>query len=87
VRFSTRTDFETASAGLNRDSDTPVTSDLLEWADVIFVMEPTHRDRLSRRFRSCLKNQRIICLNVADNYEFIDPKLVAELETKVAMHL
>lgn len=28
------------SVGLNADSDTLLTPDLIEWADVIFVMEP-----------------------------------------------
>lgn len=85
--FAEREDFEVASAGLNRDSATPVTPDLLEWSDVIFVMEPVHREKLSRNFRSSLKRQRVICLNIADRYEYLDAELIAELEEKVSRHL
>lgn len=85
--FAEQEELEVASAGLNRDSATPVTPDLLEWADVIFVMEPVHREKLSRNFRSSLKNQRVICLNIADRYEYMDEELIAELEQKVERHL
>lgn len=37
VHFAQKASFEVASAGLNRDSATPVTADLLKWADIIFV--------------------------------------------------
>lgn len=85
--FAGREEFEVSSAGLNRDSATPVTPDLLEWADVIFVMEPAHREKLSRNFRSSLNHQRVICLNIADSYEYMDAELIAELEQKVHRHL
>ena len=31
---------ETASAGVNADADSPVTPELLAWANVVMVMEP-----------------------------------------------
>lgn len=36
---------ETASAGLAPDADEPLTPEHLDWADLIFVMEPVHRRR------------------------------------------
>jgi len=36
-------DVETASAGTSPDADTPLSAELVEWADIIFVMEKTHR--------------------------------------------
>jgi len=33
---------ETASAGVDHDADNPLTPELLQWADVIFVMERVH---------------------------------------------
>ncbi|TMJ41200.1 MAG: hypothetical protein E6G87_00020 [Alphaproteobacteria bacterium] len=32
--------------------------ELIEWADIIFVMEQTHRTKLRQRFRSALKSAR-----------------------------
>lgn len=80
--FSARAGFAVASAGLNPEAETPVSSDLLEWADVIFVMERAHRDKLSKKFRSHLKDKRIICLDIPDEFEFMDPGLIRLLEAK-----
>jgi predicted protein tyrosine phosphatase len=80
--FSDRSGFEVASAGLNPEAETPVCSELLEWCDVIFVMEKTHRNKLSRKFRAHLKGKRIICLDIPDEFEFMDPSLIRLLEAK-----
>lgn len=81
--FSSYPGVEVASAGLNRDADVAVTPDLLEWADVIFVMESSHRTRLQRRFGRWLRGRRLICLDVPDRYDYMDPELVKRLENSV----
>ena len=85
--FSTWPGIEVASAGLEATAESPVTPELLQWADVIFVMERSHRNKLSQRFRSHLQNRRIICLNIPDEYEFMDPELVLLLNARVPRHL
>ena len=78
---------ETSSAGLNHDAENPVTPELLRWADKVFVMERAHRSRLSARFKAHLGNARVICLDIPDDYEFMDPELVRLLKAKVPRHL
>lgn len=78
---------EVASAGLNHDADNPVTPELLAWADLIFVMEKTHRNKLSAKFGPQLKQQRIVCLDIPDNYDFMDPALVNLLQARVPQFL
>lgn len=85
--FSSRPDIEVASAGTNHDADNPLTAELVEWADIIFVMEKTHRNKLQKRFRASLKKARIICLDIPDEFEFMDPMLVRLLETRVSRYL
>jgi predicted protein tyrosine phosphatase len=85
--FSRRADLEVASAGTNHDAETPLTQDLVEWADVIFVMEKSHKAKVQRRFRTSLKGRRVVCLDIPDNYQFMDPELVRILEMKLARHL
>ncbi len=80
--FANRDGFEVASAGLNPEAQTPVSPDLLEWADVIFVMERAHRNKLSKKFKVHLNSKRIICLDIPDEFEFMDPALVRLLEAK-----
>lgn len=41
--FRSRTGIEVASAGILVDAEHPVTPQLIAWADVIFMMEETHR--------------------------------------------
>ena len=58
--FSKRRDIEVASAGTNHDADTPLTHELVAWADIIFVMEKAHRAKLQKKFKASLKKARII---------------------------
>ena len=80
--FSSWPNIEVESAGLNHDADVPLSPEQLEWADVIFVMERAHSSRLSKRFRQYLKGKRVICLDIPDNFKFMDPVLVKLLEAK-----
>ncbi|WP_332660309.1 low molecular weight protein tyrosine phosphatase family protein [Brevundimonas sp.] len=81
--FGSRPGVETASAGLAPDAEEACSVELVEWADIIFVMERVHRARLQRRFRAHLKRARVICLDIPDDYAFMQPELVALLEKKV----
>ena len=75
------------SAGLSPESPTPVSVELVQWADVIFVMEPVHKTTLSARFRDHLASTRVVCLNIPDTYREMDPALIALLERRVPPHL
>jgi predicted protein tyrosine phosphatase len=85
--FSARRDLEVASAGTNHDADVPVTAELVAWADVIFVMERVHSTKLRQRFGRHMKSVRLICLDIPDNYAFMDPALIRLLESKISRHL
>ncbi|HEV2502902.1 MAG TPA: low molecular weight protein tyrosine phosphatase family protein [Mesorhizobium sp.] len=85
--FSTRQDLEVSSAGTNNDAENPLTPELVSWADIIFVMEKSHRNKLMRKYRAHAKSARVICLDIPDDYEFMDPTLVRLLETRVSRHL
>ena len=85
--FSSRDDLEVSSAGLDADADNPLTPELVEWADVIFVMEKAHRTKLSQRFKPYLKTARVICLGIPDDYAFMDPALVKLLDARVSPFL
>jgi predicted protein tyrosine phosphatase len=82
-RDGARTPLQTASAGTNHDADTPLSPELIEWADIILVMEEAHRAKLAARFRNVLRGKRVVCLNVGDDYTFMDPKLIEVLKERV----
>ena len=85
--FLTYPGIEVSSAGLDHDAVIPVTPELLDWAHIIFVMERSHRTKLQKQFRSSLNGQRLICLDIPDDYEFMDPPLIELLKSKVGRFL
>jgi predicted protein tyrosine phosphatase len=85
--FSSWEGLEVTSAGLDHDAVNRVTPELLAWAELIFVMERAHRDKLSENFGALLGSKRVVCLDIPDIYGFMDPALIALLETKVPRHL
>lgn len=85
--FSRRDDIEVASAGTNHDADSPLTAETVRWADIIVVMERSHRNKVQKRFRSDLNGKRVICLDIPDNYDFMDPGLVRLLKARMTRHL
>lgn len=39
-------------------------------------MEKTHKNKLSKNFQPLLKDKRIICLDIPDEYEYMEPALI-----------
>jgi len=78
---------ETDSAGLGADADVPLSAEQIAWADIVFVMEKTHRNRLAKRFQRHLNGKRVICLDIPDEYDYMQPELVSLLEAKAGPFL
>lgn len=70
------------SAGLDPACGNPLTSETVQWADLILVMEKQHRRRLQSQYGRWLKGKRIVCLDIPDRYRFMDPALVELLEQR-----
>lgn len=78
---------ETDSAGLNAQAEVALSSEQLHWATIVFVMEKAHRRKLSQHYSALLKHQRIICLDIPDDYTFMQPELIALLEQRAGPYL
>ena len=85
--FSKYEGIDAIGAGTNQDADTVVSGDLVEWADIIFVMEKSHRNKVSKKFKELLKRKKLVCLDIPDNYDRMDPLLIRLLENRVAKHV
>jgi predicted protein tyrosine phosphatase len=85
--FSRRQDIEVDSAGTNNDAETPLGIEQIVWADIIFVMEKTHRSKVQKRFREQLHSKKLICLDIPDQYDFMDPELIELLKARVSRYL
>jgi predicted protein tyrosine phosphatase len=69
------------SAGTSDKARIKLSQNLLDWADVVFVMEYKHRDIIRLRF--AMNNKPLMVLHISDEYQFYDPELVEIL--KVAL--
>ncbi|WP_447751269.1 low molecular weight protein tyrosine phosphatase family protein [Pseudomonas nicosulfuronedens] len=81
--FASWPEVETDSAGLAPDAEVPLSAEQLEWADLVFVMERRHRQALLRRFPVAMCGKRLVCLDIPDDYAYLQPELVLLLERKV----
>lgn len=81
--FSQHERVDAIGAGTNSDAVTPVSGDLIEWADVILVMEKSHKNKITKKYRDILKGKRLIVLDIPDNYDYMDEDLIKMLKSKV----
>lgn len=81
--FADWPDVETDSAGLAPDAEVRVSVEQLDWATVILVMEKNHRSKLTRQHRQALAGKRVICLDIPDDYAYMQPELIELLQRKV----
>ncbi|MGB0561107.1 MAG: low molecular weight protein tyrosine phosphatase family protein [Spirulinaceae cyanobacterium] len=85
--FSAYPGIEAIAAGLNADSTTPVSGDLIEWADLILVMERSHQQKLNQRYSALLKGKKVAVLGIGDRYAYMAPELIAILKRRVSKYL
>lgn len=85
--FSKYPGINAIGAGTNSDAETPVSGDLIQWADVIFVMETSHRNKISKKYKQLLSGKRLVCLDIPDVYECMQPELIKVLEAKVPKYV
>jgi predicted protein tyrosine phosphatase len=79
--------YRVASAGTQPGARIVVTDRLIRWADIIFCMDKSHRQKIAGRFPEELEGKRLITLHVPDEYEFMAEDLIDDLRSKLAQHL
>lgn len=85
--FSDYPRLEVKSAGVDKDSTVPVTRELLEWADLVFVMEKKQRNIIHKRFKDLYQTKRIVCLYIPDDFDYMDPLLIDLLKEGVTPYI
>ncbi len=85
--FSGYDGIEAIGAGTNSDAATPVSGDLVEWADIVLVMEKAHKNKITKKYKELLKNKKLVVLDIPDNYDYMDPGLIQILKNKISRHV
>mgnify|MGYP000793910385 CR=1 FL=1 len=71
------------SAGTEKNARIKVTPGLLGWADIIFCMEKKQIRRIKEKYPEIAADKKIVCLNIADEYSFMEGDLCELLEAVV----
>jgi predicted protein tyrosine phosphatase len=83
--FKNHPEHNARSAGTSSKARIKVNQKLLDWADLVFVMETKHKELLKQQFVTTGK--QLIVLNIDDNYKFGDAELIDILKSTLNGYL
>lgn len=75
----------TNSAGIGELAKVSLNKKLLEWADIVFVMENWMRTEIAEEFPKEYMQKKIVSLDIPDVYSYMQPELVKLLKEKVKL--
>jgi predicted protein tyrosine phosphatase len=84
--FATDPRLSVRSAGTSTSARRRVNERDLRWADLVCVMERHHATRLRELFPK-VRPRELVVLDIPDDYEAMDPRLVDMLRSTVAPEL
>ena len=85
--FSGSNLYDVKSRGVGKDARIRLTERDIRWADVIFVMEKNHKNRILEDHREAAVGKEIVCLFIDDIYQPMEAALISELREKLSSHL
>lgn len=85
--YRPRPDLEVRSAGIAENAGVPLTRELFEWADHVFVFSKQQQKVIKERYRDAFNSKPVVCLRLPDRFEYKSPKLVMALREKVGPYL
>ena len=75
------------SAGTEATARIRLNQKMIDWADIIFLMEYRHKKRMKAKFRVDKLNTELVVLEIPDDYEYMDEELIEMLEISVEPYL
>ncbi len=76
-------DHHTRSAGTAASARVRLSAKLIQWADIIFVMEHRHRRIIQQQFQHELAGKQMVVLDISDDYAYMDPELIEMIRSGV----
>ncbi len=73
------------SAGTSPTARIPLSQKLIDWAEIVFVMETRHKEVLKEKFQT--NGKKIVVLDIDSGYRYMDPELVKILQDIVPRYL
>jgi predicted protein tyrosine phosphatase len=72
------------SAGTESTARIKVSEKLILWADIIYVMEKKHKQKIKDRFPSSISEKQIIVLDIPDEFQYMDNELIDILKGSIS---
>ena len=85
--FKNHAELNVRSAGTSASARKTVNAKDILWADIIFVMEEKHKNRLKAEFTKLVKYKDIQVLDIPDEYQYMDEELIDNMEQFVSAYL
>lgn len=85
--YKHRQDHKVTSAGTAPSAKIRVSAKMILWADIIFVMEKKHKQRLLDNFPNEMANKVVVILDIEDEYQFMDKELISMITLSVDPYL
>ena len=85
--YGKRTDISVKSAGLFAGAETELSQELVNWADIIFVMEKAQQNKIIKKFKNVYNKKAVINLNIPDDYEYMEQTLIDLLSAKLDSYI
>jgi predicted protein tyrosine phosphatase len=75
------------SAGTSPKARHTVKAKDITWAELIFVMEYKHKERLKATYNKLLQHKKVIVLDIPDEYQYMDEELMELIEDSVEEYI
>jgi predicted protein tyrosine phosphatase len=75
------------SAGTSSEAMVQVNERMLDWADIVFVMDDEQASALRQSFPAHPAANNAVILHIKDDYHFLAPELVQLLRERTTPHL
>ena len=85
--FSERPGLLVKSAGTSLYARTPLSADLIKWADLIFCMEKWHKMYIEKEYADLISPRKIENLDVPNVYPYMNPTLIEIIKRKTEAKL
>jgi len=79
--------FSVRSAGTSPNAKNTISVSDIKWANVVFVMEKKHKNRITAKFTRMVDHKPIHILDIPDDYQFMDADLISHLEDVMQPYL
>jgi len=81
--FKSNQAHDVRSAGTENDARIKINEKLIQWSDLIFVMEKKHKQRLQEKFEYLMHDKQVVILDIEDHYQYMDEELIESLKISV----